>query len=207
MQNYEIIMNYELLIMNYFVSLHAKCLKMLELKDASLTIDGRQLFSRLSLMAMNGQVTCITGGRGTGKTALLQAMLGLLPLDEGLVSVDGELLTPLSAPVFRRMIAYVPQRREVMISQPDVDTEGLETVWWPHQGRRYQLAPIDDHLNVAPMATKPIIIVDDPEPSMLGTLKKLSDSGHVVVVATGQEEYLNISDKIITLGKNEHHVY
>jgi excinuclease UvrABC ATPase subunit len=42
---------------------------------------------------------------------------------------------------------------------------------------------------------------------MLGTLKKLSDSGHVVVVATEQEEYLNISDKIITLGKNEHHVY
>lgn len=129
-QNYEIIMNYELLIMNYFVSLHAKCLKMLELKDASLTIDGRQLFSRLSLMAMNGQVTCITGGRGTGKTALLQVMLGLLPLDEGLVSVDGELLTPLSAPVFRRMIAYVPQRREVMISQPDVTPK----VWKPYGG-------------------------------------------------------------------------
>lgn len=180
---------------------------MLELKDASLTIDGRQLFSRLSLMAMNGQVTCIAGEHGTGKTALVQAMLGLLPLDEGLVSVDGELLTPLSAPVFRRMIAYVPQRREVTMSQPDVDTTGLETVWWPHQGRRYQLTPIDDHLNVAPMATKSIIIVDDPDPSMLSTLKKLSASGHAVVVATEQEEYLNISDKIITLGKNEHHIY
>lgn len=179
---------------------------MLELKDASLTIDGRQLFRRLSLMAMDGQLTCITGESGSGKTALLQVMLGFLPLDEGLVSIDGELLTPLSAPVFRRLVAYVPQRREATVSQLDVDVSGLEAVWSPYQGRLTPLKPIDDHLDVPPIATKPIIIVDAPDLSMLSVLKSLSDSGHAVVVATELEEYLNLSDKIITLGNNVHHI-
>lgn len=82
---------------------------MLELKNASLTIDGRKLFDGLSLMAHDGQLTLITGPSGSGKTALLRVMLGLLPLDSGLVSVDGELLTPLSANAFRRLMVYLPQ--------------------------------------------------------------------------------------------------
>ena len=180
--------------------------KMLELKDASLTIGGRQLFHRLSLMGMDGQLTCITGAPGSGKTALLQVMLGFLPLDEGLVCIDGELLTPLSAPVFRRLVAYVPQRREATVSQLDVDISGLEAVWAPHQARLPQLTPIDDHLDVAPITTKPIIIVDAPDLSMLTVLKSLSDAGHAVIVATEQEAFLNISDKIITLGNNDHHI-
>ena len=86
---------------------------MLELKDASLTLGGRELFRKLSLMALDGQITCITGKPGTGKTATLQAMLGFLLLDEGLVSIDGELLTPQSASTFRKLMAYVPQKEEV----------------------------------------------------------------------------------------------
>ena len=174
---------------------------MLELKDATLTVNGRTFFHRLSLMAQDGQMTCVTGAEGCGKTSLVLAMLGLLPLDEGLVSVDGELMTPLSAPVFRRLMAYVPQKRPVTVSQTEVDTEGLETVWSPYNRRRTQLTAIDEHLDVAPMAQKRIVIVDAPDVALLGTLKSLSNSGHTVVVTSQREEYLNQSDKILTLGK------
>ena len=156
---------------------------MLELKDASLTLGGRELFRKLSLMALDGQITCITGKPGTGKTATLQAMLGFLLLDEGLVSIDGELLTPQSAPTFRKLMAYVPQKEEVAISPVDVDTHGLEAVWAP-----------------APMASKPIIIADDPDPSLLGVLRSMADGGHTVIIASRREEFINLSDKIITLG-------
>ena len=176
---------------------------MLELKDASLTLEGRQLFTNLSFMALDGQITCITGASGSGKTALIQAMLGLLALDEGLVSLDGELLTPLSAPTFRRMMAYVPQHKEVQVSQPVVDVEGLETVWSPYNSRRYQLTPIEEPLNLAPIASKSVVIADDPDSVMWDTLRKLASAGRAVIVATSQEDYLNESDKIITLGKND----
>lgn len=176
---------------------------MLELKDATLTLGGRTLFRRLSLMAQDNQMTCITGPADSGKTALVMAMLGFLPLDEGLVSVDGELLTPLSAPTFRRLMAYVPQKRTVTISQPETDIEGLETVWSPFNSRQAVLTAIDERLEVPPMASKPIIIVDDPEPSLLSTLKQLSCANHTVVVTSQVKEFITISDKVITLGNHD----
>ena len=174
---------------------------MVELKDATLTVGGQELFRNLSLMAQDGQLTCITGPAGSGKTALVQVLLGFMTLDEGMVSVDGELLTPLSAPTFRRLMAYLPQKRPVTICQPEIDVSGLEAVWSPHNSRRYQLTPIDERLDVAPMASKPIIIADDPEPQLFSMLKSLATSGHTVVVTSQNGEFLNLCDKLITLGK------
>jgi tRNA threonylcarbamoyladenosine biosynthesis protein TsaE len=65
-QKYEEIMNYSYLC--------SKNCEMLEFKDASLTINGHQLFSKLSLMAQDGQMTCITGPTGSGKTAMVRGM-------------------------------------------------------------------------------------------------------------------------------------
>ena len=63
---------------------------MLEVKNASITIGDRQLFGGLSFTVSDGQIVCITGCSGCGKTTLLRAMLGFLPLDEGHISIDGE---------------------------------------------------------------------------------------------------------------------
>ena len=192
---------------------------MLELKDATLTIGGQQLFGNLSFMALDGQITCITGPAGSGKTLLLQTLLGLLALDEGLVSIDGELLTPLSAPTFRRMMAYVPQSpspcpspvgRSVLggCSSPPYGggaggEAGLETVWSPYNSGRYQLTPIEEPLNLAPIASKAVIIADDPDDTTWDTLRKLAAAGRAVVAATNREDFLHQSNKIITLGKHD----
>jgi len=176
---------------------------MLELKDGTLRVDGRELFRRLSFMALDGQLTCITGPSGSGKTMLVRALLGLQPLDEGLVSIDGELLTPLSAPTFRQLMAYVPQRLTVTLTPTTVDTEGLETVWSPLRNRPYKATVIDEHLDVAPLASKPIILADDPDSTMLSMLKSLAAANHTVIVTTERDEYLNLSDKTIFLGNHD----
>lgn len=176
---------------------------MLELKDASLSVGGRQLFQKLSFMALDGQMTCITGPASSGKTALTMVMIGVQSLDEGLVSIDGELLTPLSATAFRRLMAYIPQKTEVAIMPFNANLTGLETVWSPYSGGRYHLTPIDEHLDIPPIASKPIIIADDPARAMLNTLKSLANDGHTVIVTSQNEEYINISDKILTLGKHD----
>lgn len=77
------------------------------------------LLGGLSFSAEDGQVVCITGDSGCGKTTLLRAILGFVPLQEGHISVDGELLTPAAAGEFRKYIAYVPQD----LSMP-IDTVG-----------------------------------------------------------------------------------
>lgn len=82
---------------------------MLELHNVTI---GEQIRS-LSLAGKDGQLLSVEGAHGVGKTTLLRAILGLIPIDGGHISIDGELLTPLSAPYFRRQTAYVPQRLTV----------------------------------------------------------------------------------------------
>ena len=65
---------------------------MLELHNVTIG----QLIRELSLTVDNGRMVCIAGPQGSGKTTLLRAVLGFLPVDDGFISIDGELLTPLS---------------------------------------------------------------------------------------------------------------
>ena len=81
-----------------------------------------------------GSVLAISGEQGTGKTTLLRALLGFIATDEGHISIDGELLTPLSAPYFRRQMAYVPQGLTV--------PEGYDVEHGVHTGK--QLIIIDE---------------------------------------------------------------
>lgn len=82
---------------------------MLEIKNASIKVGERKLFEGLSLTVEDGEAVALVGGDGCGKSLLLLAVMGLWPLSGGLVSIDGELLTPSSASEFRRHTAYVPQ--------------------------------------------------------------------------------------------------
>ena len=82
-----------------------------------------QQIQGLSATVSEGNVLSIMGSQGKGKTTLLRALMGFLPIDEGHISIDGELLTPLSAPYFRRKMAYVPQHLEVPEGYEDVPTD------------------------------------------------------------------------------------
>lgn len=82
---------------------------MLELKNVAASHNGKRLFERLSFVAADGKVTVVSGKSGCGKTTLLRAIMGLHPIDEGFISIDGELITALSAPAFRQWMAYIPQ--------------------------------------------------------------------------------------------------
>ena len=62
---------------------------MLEIKNVKIKFGDKTLLGGLSLSAEDGQVVCISGDSGCGKTSLLRAILGFLPLEEGHVSIDG----------------------------------------------------------------------------------------------------------------------
>lgn len=86
---------------------------MIEIKDATLTAAGHTVFAGVSLTARDGRLTAVCGRAGSGKTLLLKGMAGLLPFDEGYVTIDGELLEPATANFFRSRMAYVPQCLDV----------------------------------------------------------------------------------------------
>ena len=88
---------------------HYKYSMTVEMKDASLALESKSLFHNLSFVVSGGEMLCVMGESGCGKTTLLRCILGFQPLDEGSVSIGGTELTPLSAEYMRSVMAYVPQ--------------------------------------------------------------------------------------------------
>ena len=117
---------------------------MLELHNITI---GQQIRG-LSATVSEGNVLSIMGSQGKGKTTLLRALMGFLTIDEGHISIDGELLTPLSAPWFRKQMAYVPQHLEVPEGYEDVPTDYMRL------------------LEHAVHAGKKLLIVDEPQEAL-----------------------------------------
>ena len=83
---------------------------MIEFKNVSIKLaDGSSSYP-FSLVVHEGECVCLQGQRGSGKTALLMAIMGLVPINKGFITIDGELVSSGSGEYFRRMMAYVPQQ-------------------------------------------------------------------------------------------------
>jgi urea transport system ATP-binding protein len=68
----------------------------------------------LDLHFPEGQVTCVMGRNGVGKTTLMQCIMGLLPLRSGVMDYQGQDLARLPAERRARLgIGYVPQGRQI----------------------------------------------------------------------------------------------
>jgi len=87
---------------------------MLEVNSVDLKYGAAQALRAVDLMAAPGQVTCVLGRNGVGKTSLLRALIGQHPVSRGTIKWEGEEITTLTASErARRGIAYVPQGREI----------------------------------------------------------------------------------------------
>jgi urea transport system ATP-binding protein len=87
---------------------------MLEAKAIDLHYGAAQALRSVSLTATPGEVTCVLGRNGVGKTSLLRALIGQRPISKGAIVFDGHDITKLRP--FERAragIAYVPQGREI----------------------------------------------------------------------------------------------
>jgi lipopolysaccharide export system ATP-binding protein len=74
----------------------------------------RTVVSDVSLTVESGEVVGLLGPNGAGKTTCFYMILGLVPIDSGKVTLDGEDLTHL--PIFRRSrlgLSYLPQEASI----------------------------------------------------------------------------------------------
>lgn len=87
---------------------------MLEVQNVDLFYGASQALRKVIVNASLGQVTCIMGRNGVGKTSLMRAVAGQHPIRSGTITYDGQEISRL-APHERaaRGIALVPQGREI----------------------------------------------------------------------------------------------
>ena len=199
-----------------------KIFRLLEFKDATIKVGERVLVERLSLIAKDGELTCVTGPEGSGKTTLLRTLMGFLPVNEGFVSVDGELLTIHSAHAFRKMMVYLPQQMQLLAHQlrePEpLEPEAEEYVVWngvlPLVIKQVTPEPLNaEEIMMLAEKTlseangKSIVIADEPTSllspeltmRMIQLLRQQAEMGKTVLVASRKPQVVDYADKVIRL--------
>lgn len=87
---------------------------MLEVNAIDLHYGAAQALRSVTLQARTGEVTCVLGRNGVGKTSLLDALAGQQAISRGSIEWEGADITRLKPyERARRGIAYVPQGREI----------------------------------------------------------------------------------------------
>lgn len=89
-------------------------MSVLDVNGISVAYGQSQIIGGLSLSATAGEIVALMGLNGMGKTTLMKALMGLLPVRAGTVSLDGQDISHRQP--YERVaagLAYVPQGRMV----------------------------------------------------------------------------------------------
>ena len=87
---------------------------MLTLSDIAVSYDGSRILRGVSLNVPPGQVVCLMGRNGVGKTTTLKSIVGLVKTDTGSVRLgDSELIGRKADQRARQGLGYVPQGRDI----------------------------------------------------------------------------------------------
>lgn len=107
---------------------------MISIQKVSQLYGGTQILWDLDLDIVPGSITCIMGRNGVGKTTLMKAIMGLLPIQSGQITLGDEVLNKQSAE--RRAyagIGYVPQGRDIF---PMLTVEENLRIGLPVKGKK-----------------------------------------------------------------------
>jgi branched-chain amino acid transport system ATP-binding protein len=87
---------------------------MFEMREVDCFYGQAQVLRSFSLKAEKGEILCLLGRNGAGKTTALKAIMGLVPARGGTITLDGTELSKLPAhEVPRHGVGYVPQGRRL----------------------------------------------------------------------------------------------
>ncbi len=87
---------------------------MLTLANISVSYDGSRILRGVNLTVPPGQVVCLMGRNGVGKTTVLKSIVGLAKTDAGSVKLDNtELVGQKPDARARAGLGYVPQGRDI----------------------------------------------------------------------------------------------
>ncbi|MCA9930484.1 MAG: heme ABC transporter ATP-binding protein [Anaerolineales bacterium] len=86
---------------------------MLQINSLSISYGSHLALDNLNLSISSGEVVAIIGPNGAGKSTLVKAVSGVLPMQNGRITINNHPLTQLSTLQRARYLAVVPQARSL----------------------------------------------------------------------------------------------
>jgi lipopolysaccharide export system ATP-binding protein len=145
----------------------------------------RTVVSDVSLTVESGEVVGLLGPNGAGKTTCFYMILGLVPIDRGAVTLDGEDLTHL--PIFRRSrlgLSYLPQEasifRKLTVAQniqAVLELQGVEA-----EEVEARLEALLDDLHIGHLRASPAISLSGGERRRVEIARALATSPRFILL-------------------------
>ncbi len=86
---------------------------MIELKNIHKSFGRKKVLDGISFTANKGEITCLVGVNGVGKTTILNAIMNLTPIKKGKITIDGKKM----GPDLYNKVAFIP---DVAIMLPNM---------------------------------------------------------------------------------------
>ncbi len=80
--------------------------RVLDVKDVTIAMRGKTIIDDVSFWIPKGEFVCLCGPNGAGKSTLLKAIMGLIPVTSGSITIGGE-----NVVAGHHKVGYVPQRK------------------------------------------------------------------------------------------------
>jgi iron complex transport system ATP-binding protein len=162
----------------------------ISLRNASFRYAEQDLFSNLNLDVAKGELLCILGPNGCGKTTLLRCLNGSLRLREGSVRLNGKDISSLSVVQIARVMGFVFQEHSTLF--PYSVLEAVRMGRSPHLGLFSSPSKKDTEIAVASLEAVGIgRLKDKPYTKISGGERQLA----LIARALAQEPEVMLLDE------------
>lgn len=124
---------------------------MIELDDVRLRIGSRDLLTGVDARMREGELTCVLGPNGVGKTTLIRSIAGIRPIDGGRVTIDARDVSRLHARERARLVAYVAAEEAPLDTASVYDVVSIGRYshhrWWQWRTTAADVTAVDAALD------------------------------------------------------------
>jgi iron complex transport system ATP-binding protein len=160
----------------------------LEVKSLAFGFPGRVVGRDVNFTLEAGEVMCVLGPNGGGKTTLFRTLLGLLPRHSGSISLERTPLETLSRSEIARRVGYVPQghastfaftvREFVLMGR----TAHMGMLSIPGRADRRVAERVLETLGIAPLADHPVTEISGGERQLALVARALAQEPRLLIM-------------------------
>jgi len=160
----------------------------LSIEHLSFSYGDHAVLQDVSFSLNKGDFLSVLGPNGTGKSTLFRCILGMLPISQGQIRLNGEDICSFSQRELAKRIAYVPQLHRPVYGYTVLDTVLMGTARqlgpFEQPGEKQKKCAMDalERLNAAHMADKSFSLLSGGEQQLVLLARAIAQQAEILLM-------------------------